>query len=132
MRLADPRCRSRSRSRGKLTGFRCLTGARRFRATWGRLEARQVRMLHTAPHLQTRLAELMMSQLLPCDLGDGIEVLHEVEAIEVELECDVDDHPAIEVTDITERMERIWFESDDLGTHQFVRQSAPYERIELH
>jgi hypothetical protein len=62
--------------------------------------------------LEARLAELMMSQLNPCDLGDGIEVIHDVETVEIELDCEVHD-------------------DDELGTHQFVRYSAPYERIEV-
>lgn len=33
-----------------------------------------------------------MLAMFPCDLGDGIEVVHDVETIEVEMECDVDDH----------------------------------------
>jgi hypothetical protein len=47
----------------------------------------------TSPNgLQTRIAELELSVLFPCDLGDGIEVVHDVEeAIEVELDCSVDD-----------------------------------------
>jgi hypothetical protein len=69
-----------------------------------------------AESLETRLAELVMSALSPCDLGDGIEVVHEVETIEVELECSFDDDTLVD---------------DELGTHQFVRFSAPYERIEV-
>ena len=47
----------------------------------------------TSPNgLQTRIAELELSVLFPCDLGEGIEVVHDVEeAIEVELDCSVDD-----------------------------------------
>jgi hypothetical protein len=54
--------------------------------------------------LEARLAEVLMWALFPCDLGDGIEVVHEVEQIEIEMDCDVEDDPAY---------------------------SAPYERIEL-
>lgn len=56
-----------------------------------------------------------MGALSPCDLGDGIEVVHDVETIEIEMDCDLADPPI----------------ADDAGTHQFVRYSAPYERIEI-
>jgi len=39
--------------------------------------------------LETRLAEVLIGALFPCDLGDGIEVLHDVEMIEIEMECDL-------------------------------------------
>lgn len=51
-----------------------------------------------------RLAEAWMSAMFPCDLGDGIEVVHDVEVIEIEMDCDL---------------------GDDDGF------SAPYERIEI-
>jgi hypothetical protein len=54
--------------------------------------------------LETRLAEALMHALFPCDLGDGIEVVHDVEQIEIEMDCDLDDDA--------------WF-------------SAPYEKIEI-
>jgi len=54
--------------------------------------------------LETRLAEVLMSALFPCDLGDGIEVLHDVEMIEIEMDCDL--------------AEDAW-------------ESAPYEKIEI-
>ena len=70
-----------------------------------------------------------MRDLAPCDLGGDIEVVHDVEAVEIEMEVDLeDDEPAR------------WFDEEfastmqfarDAGTHQFVRHSAPYERIEL-
>jgi len=41
--------------------------------------------------LETRLVEMTMRDLFPCDLGDGIEVVHDVEMIEIEMDCDVDD-----------------------------------------
>lgn len=97
-----------------------------------------------------------MTDLVRCDLGDGVEVIHDVESIEVEMECDVDDAlPAfsehtesllkiwLESHDETERVQRHWFEpepevvtsrftrTEDIGTHPFVRYSAPYERIEI-
>ncbi len=72
-----------------------------------------------------------MSALAPCDLGDGIEVVHEVEVIEVEMECSVeDDAPLDEELGATTRFARDLL-ADELGTHQFVRYSAPYERIEI-
>ena len=67
--------------------------------------------------LEIRLAELMMRQLAPCDLGDGVEVVHDVEVLEIEMDCDLAEEP-LPV-------------GDDVGTHQFVRFSAPYERIEI-
>ena len=93
-------------------------------------------------NLQTRLAELMMAQLDPCDLGDGIEVVHDVEDhIEISMECDLDgdDDPAradqtLELTrDAIEALEAIAAEAiaDEVGTREFVRFSAPYERIEI-
>ena len=54
--------------------------------------------------LETRLAEALMGALFPCDLGDGIEVLHDVEQIEIEMDVDLD--------------EDRW-------------ESVPYEKIEL-
>lgn len=75
-----------------------------------------------AANLETRLAELVLDQLAPCDLGDGIEVVHDVEAIDVEMECDVSDDtggpPPLDAC-------------DDVGTHELVRVTAPYERIEI-
>lgn len=66
-------------------------------------------------NLEARLTEVLMGALAPCDLGDGIEVVHDVEAVEIEMDCELDaDEPA-----------------DDLETSMFVRHSAPYERIEL-
>jgi hypothetical protein len=84
----------------------------------------------TGSLLQTRLAELLMAQLAPCDLGDGIEVVHDVEAVEIEMDCDVDDDDPEDVAN-TIRFARDALGSDELGTHQCVRYSAPYERIEL-
>jgi len=70
-----------------------------------------------------------MAQLAPCDLGDGIEVVHDVEdAVEIEMECDVDEE---ELEDVAATMRFARLPNDDLGTHQFVRYSAPYDRIEL-
>lgn len=54
--------------------------------------------------LETRLAETVMSALFPCDLGDGIEVVHDVELLDIEMDCDLGDDS--------------W-------------ESAPYEKIEL-
>jgi hypothetical protein len=89
----------------------------------------------TAPSpLETRLAELLMAQLSPCDLGDGIEVVHDVEAVEIEMECDVDDAPVVEIDPGLEDLANtIKFarQVDDGSTHQYVRYSAPYDRIEL-
>lgn len=96
-----------------------------------------------------------MNDLIQCDLGDGIEVIHDVEAIEVEMDCDLgDDLPAfteytesllkawLEPSDDTEPVLRHWFESDEIvtarytrtdddGTQPYFRYSAPYERIEI-
>ena len=86
--------------------------------------------------LETRLAELMMRDLVPCDLGDGIEVVHDVEAVEVEMECDLEDAGEPAAVDNAAR----WFDEEfagtlkftrEPGTRQFVRDSAPYERIEI-
>jgi len=81
--------------------------------------------------LDARLTEVLMSALAPCDLGDGIEVVHDVEAVEIEMECMLDDEPATAADDDngTTRFARD-LGADELGTHQFVRYSAPYERIE--
>ena len=85
--------------------------------------------------LESRLAELLMSALSPCDLGDGIEVVHDVETIEVELECTVDDDTQAPAEDTREAADDtlvdIVLVDEELGTHQFVRFSAPYERIEV-
>lgn len=111
------------------------------------------RALDTAS-LQNRLAELELGALCPCDLGDGIEVVHEVEAVEVEMECALDDVPrpldvgAAIAEALAAEIERELFDEDHTceleqveaftmpfdregGTHQFVRESAPYERIEV-
>ena len=115
----------------------------------------------TRPTLATRLAELVMTHLDPCDLGEGIEVVHDVEALEIEMECarneaapvgtaplgtapvettpvetaPIDDiastfpfarQPADDVAN-TLTFARV----EDVGTHEFVRFSAPYERIEI-
>ncbi|HSD89254.1 MAG TPA: hypothetical protein VLB44_17115 [Kofleriaceae bacterium] len=96
--------------------------------------------------LDARLTEVLMSALCPCDLGDGIEVVHDVEAVEIEMECDVgeDAPPEPELADDIETTIKFAFDAndevvnttefaraDDVGTHQFVRHSAPYERIEI-
>src|SRR5512135_1842799 len=53
---------------------------------------RTVMHVRTESALETRLAEALMSALYPCDLGDGIEVLHDVEEqIEIEMDCDLGD-----------------------------------------
>ena len=65
--------------------------------------------------LESRIAEVLMGALSPCDLGDSIEVVHDVETIEIEMDCDLADPPV----------------ADDDGTSHFVRFSAPYERIEI-
>jgi hypothetical protein len=64
--------------------------------------------------LESRIAETVMAALMPCDLGDGIEVIHDVETLEITMDCDLRAP-----------------EEEDLCTQQFVRFSAPYERIEL-
>ena len=97
-----------------------------------------------SPRLETRLAELMMAQLDPCDLGDGIEVVHDVEAIEIEMECDLGDDGIAEVhahgeadqtmelsRDAIEELAALAAAPDEGGTREFIRFSAPYERIEL-
>ncbi len=60
--------------------------------------------LPSQPAVETRLVSALLSALFPCDLDEGLEVVHDVEMIEVELECDLGD------------------DSED---------SSPYERIEL-
>lgn len=59
--------------------------------------------------LESRLAELLLEALAPRDL----ELEQEVEAVHVEMDCDLDEEPP-----------------EDVGTCQFERFSAPYERIE--
>jgi hypothetical protein len=95
--------------------------------------------------LENRLAELLMSVLAPCDLGDGIEVVHDVEVVEIEMECALDDPPEAAgaepdaadtlpehpVFDELMLLATTQFIREDIGTQQFVRESAPYERIEL-
>lgn len=78
------------------------------------------------------LAEVLMADLAHCDLGDGIEVVHDVEAVEVEMDCDVAMDAIDEDADDTIRFAHPEFDLDpDAGTHQYARMSAPYERIEL-
>ena len=100
-------------------------------------------MTTATARLETRLSELVMSALDPCDLGDGIEVLHDVEAVDVEMECSIDDTEVVErshedtPTVETENAIKLVREliADEIGeggsTRQFVRFSAPYERIEI-
>jgi hypothetical protein len=79
--------------------------------------------------LETILAEILIRDQFPCDLGDGIEVLHDVEDVEIEMECDVGDDPPAR-----------WFDEEFARTiklapadvaHRFLRDSTPYERIEI-
>jgi len=88
--------------------------------------------------LETLLAEVLLADLVgPCDLGDGIEVVHDVEDdLQIEMDCDLDDHAADFVPgadDVFSKLARALCSSDEdeLGTVEFVRYSAPYERIEL-
>jgi hypothetical protein len=81
----------------------------------------------TSSRLESRLAELMMGDLAPCDLGDGIEVIHDVEAVEIEMDCALEDDETPDDLGNTIKFAR----EDDIGTHGFVRHSAPYERIEI-
>lgn len=112
--------------------------------------------------LANHLAELLMKNLAPCDLGDGVEVVHDVEdAVEIEMDCDLDDAVDLSPDDIEASVnswfDKFWvdpnddvmktatfpreldaddfgtqkFPREDDGTHQFVRDSAPYERIEI-
>ena len=98
------------------------------------------------PTLATRLAELVMTQLDPCDLGDGIEVVHDVEALEIEMECDLNEAAPVDAAPVDDIASTFPFARqpaddvastltfarvDDVGTHEFVRFSAPYERIEI-
>jgi len=46
--------------------------------------------LRTQSALEIQIAELSLRDLFPCDLGDGIEVIHDVELVEIELDCDTD------------------------------------------
>ena len=136
-------------------------------ARWSRLSLTMMTAGATAK-LETRLTEVLMGALAPCDLGDGIEVVHDVEdAVEVEMECavdDEDDEPAPSDTvkmacahdenapseavglirDLLAELSRVAdpvqeeelgfttrFVRESEGTNQFVRFSAPYERIEI-
>ena len=71
-----------------------------------------------------------MAALAPCDLGDGIEVVHDVEALEIEMDCDVE-VAVVQVDEAAATLQLARIELEEVGTHQFVRFSAPYERIEL-
>jgi hypothetical protein len=121
-------------------------------------------MRNVATHtvLEARLAEVLMAALAPCDLGGDIEVVHDVESVEIEMDCALDeesddhdagdtfvDHDGLvmrfarELADehagttrfVREHAEDVGsttrFAREDVGTHQFVRHSAPYERIEI-
>jgi hypothetical protein len=100
--------------------------------------------------LEDRIAELAMAALAPCDLGDGIEVVHDVEKLEIEMDCDIADAPSVEALASTMQLHdevastMQFLRQDELAsTLQFARQdelastvefarfSAPYERIEL-
>jgi hypothetical protein len=90
--------------------------------------------------LEDRIAEVAMAALAPCDLGDGIEVVHDVEKLEIEMDCDVADVPLLD--ELAKTVEHVRLEElastlqfarqDELAsTMEFARFSAPYERIEL-
>ncbi|HEY5944851.1 MAG TPA: hypothetical protein VIV40_05140, partial [Kofleriaceae bacterium] len=49
------------------------------------------------------IAEVLLGQLAPpCDLGDGIEVVHDVVDVEIEMDCDLDDDAPIQAEPDTE------------------------------
>jgi hypothetical protein len=83
--------------------------------------------MRSPPALQARLAEMLMSALAPCVLGGDIEVVHDVESLEIEMECTLDEDEDEDSPDAPTKH----FAREDVGTHQFVRFSAPYERIEI-
>lgn len=102
--------------------------------------------LQTEFALQDRLIEAVMRAAFPCDLGDGIEVVHDVEALEIEMECDLEEAGAY--SEAYERIEiapepNLWLASaEDLATARFTRvldsslvrdtlaETVPYPRIE--
>ena len=59
--------------------------------------------LPTESVLESCLAEVVMRALFPVDLGDGIEVVHELETLEIEMDCEIDDDAAY--SDAYERLE---------------------------
>lgn len=93
--------------------------------------------------LENRLAEVAMAALAPCDLGDGIEVVHDVEKLEIEMDCDLAEVAPIariaqvahvghaaQIDDLASTLE--FARLDEVAsTLEFARFSAPYERIEL-
>jgi len=82
--------------------------------------------------LETVIAELMMRELDPCDLGTGIEVIHEVEAIEIEMDCDLDeDSPHRWFDEEFARTIKLANETIGYATHRLLYESTPYERIEI-
>ena len=135
----------------------------RFHATARSLAARSYVQLDRSPstRLEIRLAEVLLATLDPCDLGDGIEVVHDVEDdLEVEMDCDLEDDgrdaagavqfmfaaqpdfmPLAADADLPPALPPIPtppalppVDDDAVGTIQFERQAAhsePYERIEL-
>lgn len=50
--------------------------------------------------LEARLAEVVMRDLFPCDLGDATEVVHAIEVFEIEMECDVEHSEAYETLEL--------------------------------
>jgi hypothetical protein len=96
--------------------------------------------------LEARLAEVLMAALAPCDLGGDIEVVHDVESVEIEMDCaldeESDDHDAgdtfVDHDGLVMRFARE-LADEHAGTTQFTREEdvgsttrfAPYERIEI-
>lgn len=90
----------------------------------------------TSAILEARLAEAVLRDLFPCDLGDTIEVVHDVEVLEIELECEVEPSEAYDKLELDPPQV-----SEDLATARFARvlepalvretlaETVPYPRI---
>jgi len=80
----------------------------------------------TESALEIHLAELSMRDFFPCDLGDGIEVIHDVELVEIEMDCADDDSAPYESIEIDYLPEPIVHAVEEravveLGLNGFVR-----------
>src|SRR6266699_3659882 len=61
--------------------------------------------MQTSAALESRLSEVLMRDLVPCDLGGGVGVVHDVEMVEVEMECDLDDSAPYEWIELRHELE---------------------------
>jgi len=76
-----------------------------------------------------------MRDLAPCDLGEGLEVLHDVEAVEVEMDCDLGEDAPADAGEAKGWFDELWLDAkkrqpSEIGLRAYL-ESAPYARIEI-